>query len=85
MPCSFGVVVSVPAHRMSMRHPSKKLSNLSVGIGLDDKMPMIGGKKGDGLLTPFFVSTLRVVTVAYATGYLGSIVRVSVITSPSLI
>ena len=25
-----------------MRHPSKKLSNLSVGIGLDDKMPMIG-------------------------------------------
>ena len=35
-----------------MRHPSKKLSNLSVGIGLDDKMPMIGGKKGDGAGCP---------------------------------
>ena len=36
-----GMVMSVPPHRVSVRHPAKELSNLRIGLRLNHEMPMI--------------------------------------------
>ena len=39
--CSFGMMVSMPTHRVRVRQPSKKLSHLCVGGGPNNEMPMV--------------------------------------------
>ena len=42
MASPFGVIVSVPAHRVRMSQPTKEIGDLSVSFRANNKMPVIG-------------------------------------------
>ncbi len=42
MPGSFGVIVSMPTHRMRVSQPAEEFSKLRVGLRLYDEMLAIG-------------------------------------------